>query len=149
MFNSFTIVSITLLIQFTNSIPVEKSSSLVLQPGNFPENPNSGNSRPENPQNPQHSIFVTRILAPRQEPENVESSRIESQNSDHGITHYDHGIAHYDHGTAHYDHGRGSNVAGRDRTADYRCLNGEPIHKCPPNLRLVVDPPMMDDEFID
>lgn len=134
MSNFFTIVSITLLIQFTNSIPVEKSSSAILQPGNFPENQNSGNSRPENPQNPQHSIFVTRILTLKHEPESVESSRIESQNSDDGITHY--------------DHGRGSNVAGRDRTADYRCLNGEPIHKCPPNLRLVVDPPMMDDEFI-
>lgn len=39
-----------------------------------------------------------------------------------------------------YDHGRGSHVSGRDRTTDYRCLNGAAIEKCPPHLRLVVDP---------
>lgn len=44
-----------------------------------------------------------------------------------------------------YDNGRGSQVAGRDRTADYRCLNGQPIENCPPQLRLVVDPPIAEE----
>lgn len=44
-----------------------------------------------------------------------------------------------------YDHGRGSQVASRDRTADYRCANGQPVEKCPPHLRLIVDPPFAED----
>lgn len=45
----------------------------------------------------------------------------------------------------HYDHGRGSLVAGRDRTVDYRCRNGLPIEECPPHVRLVVDPPFTEE----